>query len=80
MKTIFETCVPRDEVLKSHLKEKSFRPSLNEMYDHQAEDVYQDPDIFFSHTYVTDGLKTLANEALGRLTGSSPVIRLETSI
>ncbi|MGA8830954.1 MAG: hypothetical protein WB554_05060, partial [Desulfomonilaceae bacterium] len=83
MKTIFETCVPRDEVLKGHLKEEIFRASLNEIYGGQAEDVYQDPDIFFSHTYVTDGLKTLANEALGRLTGnsptSSPVIRLETS-
>lgn len=83
MKTIFQTCVPRDEVLKGHLKEEIFRASLNEIYSNQAEDVYQDPNIFFSHTYVTDGLKTLANEALGRLTGvtptSSPVIRLETS-
>jgi hypothetical protein len=83
MKTIFETCVPRDEVLKGHLKEEIFRASLNEIYGGQAEDVYQDPDIFFSHTYVTDGLQTLANEALGRLTGnsptSSPIIRLETS-
>ncbi len=55
MKTIFETCVPRDEVLKGHLKEEIFRASLNEIYGGQAEDVYQDPDRFFSHTYVTDG-------------------------
>lgn len=84
MKTIFETCVPRDEVLKGHLKEEIFRASLNEVYNDQAEDVYQDPNIFFSHTFVTGGLENLSKEALGRLTGnspsSSPVIRLETSI
>ena len=83
MKTIFESCQPRDEVLKGELKDEIFRASLTDVHEIEAEDVYQDPSAFFEHTYRTDGLKTLLNEVLGRLTGvkagNSPVIRLETS-
>lgn len=83
MKTIFDSCQPRDGVLKGELKDEIFRASLNDVHLGKAEDVYQDPGIFFEHTYRTDGLKTLLNEALGRLTSvksaNSPVIRLETS-
>ena len=83
MKTIFESCQPRDEVLKGELKDEIFRASLNDVHQGKAEDVYQNPKTFFDHTYRTDGLKTLLNEALGRLTGvkaaNSPAIRLETS-
>lgn len=83
MKTIFETCQPRDEVLRGELKDEIFRASLTDVHNQQAEDVYKDPKTFFDHTHRTDGLKTLLKEALGRLTGvkaaNSPVIRLETS-
>jgi predicted AAA+ superfamily ATPase len=68
MKTIFETCVPRDEVLRGHLKEEIFPASLNEIYGGQAEDVYQDPDIFFSHTYVTDGSLEMIKDIQANLT------------
>lgn len=83
MKTIFESCRPRDEVLKGELKDEIFRASLTDVHQGKAENVYQNPKVFFDHTYRTEGLKTLLNEALGRLTGvkagNSPVIRLETS-
>lgn len=83
MKTIFDSCIPREEVLKGHLQEDIFQASLTDTYNNQAPPVYQDPKIFFNNTYVTEGLKTLAKETLGRLTGtnpsSSPIIRLETS-
>jgi len=83
MKTIFDSCQPRDEVLKGELKDDIFRASLNDVHTGEAEDVYKNPKTFFDHTYRTDGLKTLLSETLGRLTGvkpaNSPVIRLETS-
>ena len=83
MRTIFEACIPRDEVLKGELKDDIFRASLTDVHHGKAEDVYQNPKIFFENTYRTDGLKTLLNEVLGRLTGvkaaNSPVVRLETS-
>lgn len=83
MKTIFEGCTPREEVLKGELRDEVFRASLNDVHQGKAEDVYKDPRVFFEHTYRTEGLRTLLREALGRLTGekasNSPVIRLETS-
>jgi predicted AAA+ superfamily ATPase len=83
MKTIFETCQPRDEVLLGELREQQFAASLTKVLRGSADDVYSDPTAFFANTYPTSGLKSLLSEALGRLTGLSPtsaaVIRLETS-
>jgi len=83
MKTIFETCVPREEVLKGELREQQFAASLTKVLRGNAEAVYGDAATFFANTYPTGGLKSLLREALGRLSGKRPdgasVIRLETS-
>lgn len=83
MNSIFETCQPRDEVLRGDLREQQFAASLTKVLRGNADDVYGDPDTFFANTYPTSGLRSLLAEALGRLTGvnprSAPVIRLETS-
>jgi hypothetical protein len=83
MKTIFETCEPRQEVLTGELREEIFAARLKDVMDGTADPIYQDPATFFDNTFPTTGLKSLLDEALGRLTGvkpmSSPVIRLETS-
>lgn len=83
MKTIFETCVPRDEVLRNDLRDEMFAARLKDVVDRSGDDLYVKPADFFANTYVTDGLRTLAREVAGRLSGeapsSSPFIRLETS-
>ena len=83
MKTIFETCQPRPEVLAGDLTEDTFAARLRDVIDGTADPAYRDPDSFFRNTFPTDGLRTLAREVLGRLSGrqpgSSPFIRLETS-
>src|SRR5690606_29471976 len=83
MLTIFDACEPRPEVLLGELKEEIVAARLKDVIDGTAEAVYQDPQTFFGNTYLTAGLKTLLEEALGRLTGrrpdSNPIIRLETS-
>ena len=83
LKTIFETCQPRDEVLRGELKEDIFAARLRGVMDHKADPVYGDPRTFFDNTYPTAGLKTLLKDALGRLTGdasgTNAVIRLETA-
>ena len=71
MKTIFETCQPRDEVLRGELKEDIFAARLRDVMDHKADPVYGDPQTFFENTYPTAGLKTLLKDALGRLTGDA---------
>lgn len=83
METIFSSCMPRREVLQGELREEIFAARLKDVIDGTAEPVYQNPQTFFENTYPTAGLKTLLEEALGRLTGrrlaSNPIIRLETS-
>ena len=83
MKPIFETCQPRPEVLAGDLTEDTFAARLRDVIDGTADAAYQDPENFFRNTFPTDGLRTLAREVLGRLSGkepgNSPFIRLETS-
>jgi Protein of unknown function (DUF499) len=83
MKSIFETCRPREEVLRGELREQQFAASLTKVLRGNADEVYGDGRTFFANTFATSGLKSLLREGLGRLTGatpgSAPVIRLETS-
>lgn len=83
MQSIFDLCEPRDEVLKGVLSEDIFAARLKDVMDDHADAVYGDPTTFFENTYPTSGLKTLLNEALGRLVGDAAgknaVIRLETA-
>jgi predicted AAA+ superfamily ATPase len=83
VKTIYESCVPRDEVFKGELREQQFAASLTKVLRGQADPIYGDAETFFANTYATGGLKALLREALGRVGGKiptgAPVIRLETS-
>jgi predicted AAA+ superfamily ATPase len=80
--SIFETCVPRDEILAGELSVDLFAAKLRSVVEGKAPQIYQNAKSFFANTYATDGIKTLIREVFSRLTGKSsgsPVIRLETS-
>ena len=83
MKSIFELCEPRDEVLQGSLSEDIFAARLKDVLDGKGDDVYRMPDKFFENTFPTSGLRTLVNDALGRLagdvSGTNAIIRLETA-
>src|SRR5437899_1848299 len=83
LKSVFETCTPRDEVLNGELREQQFAASLTKVLRGEADEVYGEPTRFFANTYPTGGLRSLLHEALGRLSGlkpsHAPIIRLETS-
>jgi len=83
MQSIFDLCTPRDEVLKGELREDIFAARLKDVMDKTADPVYGDAKTFFENTYPTAGLKTLLNDALGRLVGDAvgknAIIRLETA-
>jgi hypothetical protein len=66
MQTIFESCQPRDEVLRGELREQQFAASLTKVLRGKADAVYGDPATFFASTYATSGLKSLLREGLGR--------------
>lgn len=80
--SIFETCIPREEILAGELSVDLFAAKLRLVVEGKAPNIYQDPKSFFANTFATDGIKTLIREVFSRLTGKSsgsPVIRLETS-
>lgn len=83
MRTIFETCEPRADVLSGELRDEMFAARLEDVVQGSAEPVYQYPQTFFANTHPARGLKSLLAEALGRATGKDPkarpVIRLETA-
>ena len=83
MRSIFDLCVPRDEVLSGELREDIFAARLKDVIDGRADPVYGDPATFFDNTYPTAGLRTLLTDALGRLVGDAAgknaIIRLETA-
>jgi len=83
MKSIFETCDPREEVLEGELREQQFAASLTRVLRGDADEVYGNATTFFENTYPTSGLKSLLREGLSRVTGAkeggAAVIRLETS-
>jgi Protein of unknown function (DUF499) len=79
---IFETCLPREEILGGDLAVEMFAARLRPVVEGTAPLVYGDSVRFFENTHPTEGLKTLIAEVFGRLSGQrtgSPVIRLETS-
>ncbi len=83
MQRVFETCVPREEVLSGKLTDDMFAAKLEKVIDGQAPPIYQDPNVFLNRTFPTEGLKTLISQVMSRVTDSessaAPIIRLETS-
>ena len=84
VKSLFDQVIPRQDVLAGELTESRFAASLEDVVSGSAAEAYADADHFFAATYPSGGLKTLLNEALGRIGGGKPdgasVLRLETSL
>ncbi|MBS3962217.1 MAG: ATP-binding protein [Sandarakinorhabdus sp.] len=80
---VFDTCHPRDDVLKGQLAEGEFAARLGPVIARAGSPDYHDPVLFFRNTYPTKGLKELLDQVLRRLTGMggsvSSVFRLDTS-
>lgn len=82
LQLIFDTCVPREEILSGDLSLDLFAAKLRLVVEGNAPQVYQDANKFFANTFATDGIKTLIGEVFGRLMkqrAGAGVIRLETS-
>jgi hypothetical protein len=83
MRSIFDVCDPRAEVLSGELREEIFAARLRDVIENRADSVYQDATQFFDNTYPTEGLQIVLNEVMGRLSGynqdNNSIIRLETA-
>ena len=79
--TVFDTCVPKAEVLAGELPDAIFAADLWAVVTGRAHQDYLDPSRFFAGTYPTDNLKVLVKETVERLAGlegATPIFKLET--
>lgn len=83
MKSVFESCKPRDEVLEGALTDDLFAAQLREVVTQKAAPIYTDGRKFFENTFVTNGMRALVQEVMGRVSGEdpsrAPFVRLETA-
>jgi predicted AAA+ superfamily ATPase len=82
MKTLFDLCTPRGDVLGGNIKESDFAADLAQVLNGKAPREYLDPAIFFANTHPTQGLRRLLANVCLRLTGkggeASAIFRLDT--
>ena len=80
MKTLFEICSPRPDILEGNIRESDFAADLAQVINGTAPLEYFLPNKFFHNTHPTKGLKTLLKTVCQRLQsmGGSPVLRLDT--
>lgn len=74
LRSIRETCVPREDVVRGGLPDNHFAAQLDKVVrDAGNYPVYGDAEEFFALTYPTAGLKTLLTKTFGRLTAKGGV-------
>lgn len=84
LKTVFDTCVPRDDILKGIVRDEDFAADLAKVLKSETGQYldYCDPVRFFDNTYPTRGLKSLLKAVCMRLSDKggevSSIIRLHT--
>lgn len=80
MKTLFDICVPRSDILSGNIRESDFAADLAQVINGTAPLEYVLPNSFFANTHPTVGLKALLKTVCQRLqgTGGNAVLRLDT--
>ncbi len=82
MKTLFDICKPRNDILKGSIRESDFAADLAQVIKGEAPDEYKRADLFFANTHPTEGLKQLLKNVCQRLSGqwsaAASVFRLDT--
>ena len=83
IRTIFDTCRPRGDVLRGTVAEADFAADLAQVVTGGGSPEYVDPVRFFANTYPTRGLKNLLANVCRRLSGAggeaAAIFRLDTS-
>ena len=83
IRTIFDTCRPRPDVLHGTVAEADFAADLAQVVTGGGSTEYVDPVRFFANTYPTRGLKNLLANVCRRLSGvggeAAAIFRLDTS-
>jgi hypothetical protein len=82
MKTLFDLCEPREDVLGGNIKESEFAADLAAVLRGNAPAEYLQAPVFFANTHPTEGLKRLLDNVCRRLVGkggeANAIFRLDT--
>ena len=82
MQTLFDLCVPRDDVRAGGIRESEFAADLAQVLRGNGPAEYQDAVTFFANTHPTEGLKRLLDSVCRRVSGAggeaSAIFRLDT--
>ena len=73
--------IPHEDVRKGDFQQAEFAADISRVNDGNATPEYQDPEMFFKRTFITEGMGLLLNSVLKRLSGKGgdPVIQLQTA-
>ncbi|MEZ0343380.1 MAG: AAA family ATPase [Caldimicrobium sp.] len=80
MKPFTQIAIPHEDIVEGRLTMDVFAADLWQVANRKAPEDYQDPDLFFKKTYLTEGLKNILNIAKNRLEGKTgdSTIQLQT--
>ena len=81
MKPWRDIAIPNDDVLSGKFQESEFAADINAVQRGKAKPEYQDAELFFNRTFITEGMRLLLDSVVQRLcgTGGDPVIQLQTA-
>ena len=76
-----EVITPHRDVMEGRFQASEFAADLSKVTAGTAGAEYQDPELFFERTYITEGMGLLLDSVVRRLAGQAgdPVIRLQTA-
>lgn len=76
-----EIAVPHEDVRKGTFVQAEFAADISRVHDGSATDEYQQPELFFQRTFITEGMAALLTSVAKRLTRGEgdPVIQLQTA-
>lgn len=76
-----DLAVPHADVQRGTFQQAEFAADLSQVHAGGASPEYQDPELFFARTFVTEGMRLLLGNVIKRITGTGgdPVIQLQTA-
>lgn len=76
-----EIAKPHKDVLEGRFKQSEFAADISQVHSGTAAEEYQNPEKFFSRTFITEGMRLLLISVAQRLAGNGgdPVIQLQTA-
>ena len=76
-----EIAIPHEDVLKGTFQQAEFAADISRVHQGSAAPEYQNAELFFQRTFITEGMRLLLDSVVKRLCGrgGDPVIQLQTA-